>query len=287
MTNKKGNQSKPKIVIGTSGYSFPQWKGTVYPSNLKNEDMLNYYQRELGFEMVEINSTFYRMPDAKAMSSLCSKTKPGFEILVKANREMTHEIQDSQGHIADNSEIFAQFKEGIKPLIERERLSAVIFQFPPSFRKTAQNLNYLTECKKRMCDIPIAVELRHQSWNEEETFAFLKDNQIGYCATDLPISPQMMPFVEKVTTDTGFIRLHGNGLPWKDEDGHRQEHLYPPEELKGIKMKVIKLQHEEGANVVYVAFNNCHAGAALLNALQLKRALDIPLPTPVQQSFNF
>lgn len=281
---KKENQSRPKIVIGTSGYSFPQWKGTVYPSNLKNKDMLDYYQRELGFKMVEINSTFYRMPDPKAMHSLCCKTTPEFEILVKANREMTHDIQ---GQIADNSGIFAQFKEGIKPLIDEGKLSAVIFQFPPSFKKTPQNLGYLAECKKRMGQIPIAVELRHESWNVDDTFSFLKENQIGYCATDLPISPQMMPFVEKATTDKGFIRLHGNGLPWKDEDGHLQEHLYSPDELKGLKMKIIRLQQKEGPNVVYIAFNNCHAGAALLNALQLKRALGIPLPAPVQQSFNF
>ncbi|HHT9155648.1 MAG TPA: DUF72 domain-containing protein, partial [Candidatus Tripitaka sp. YC43] len=85
------------IKLGTSGFSFDDWKGPIYPPKLKKQDMLSYYEKELGFKCLEINSTYYTLPSPKSMEGLAKKTSEDFEFTVKAFKGMTHEIWDKVG----------------------------------------------------------------------------------------------------------------------------------------------------------------------------------------------
>jgi len=88
------------IKIGTSGFSFPDWKGTVYPAQIRDREMLPYYERDLGFKALEVNFTYYTLPSQKSFEAMSQKTSGGFEFVVKAFRGMTHEIRTGDRGLA-------------------------------------------------------------------------------------------------------------------------------------------------------------------------------------------
>ena len=105
------------IKIGTSGFSFPDWKGTVYPAHLRDRDMLSYYEKELGFNVLEVNFTYYTLPSPKSFEAMSQKTSDGFEFVVKAFKGMTHEIRNKEtGEMVDNQEVFKRFKVQPSPV---------------------------------------------------------------------------------------------------------------------------------------------------------------------------
>ncbi|MFQ6093054.1 MAG: DUF72 domain-containing protein [bacterium] len=263
--------------MGTSGFSFASWRGTVYPRHLKSGDMLTYYQDCLGFDTVELDFTFYTMPSRNNIAALATRTHNGFQFIIKANRLMTHIIRDPDtGRIRDNAGVFDQFLLSIKPLWHLGKLGCVLFQFPRSFRFSGENFSYLLTCKERVGEIPIAVEFRSNSWDREKTFHFLRENNIVYCAADQPPGQGVMPFVNR-TTSTGlaYYRLHGRDCSWVDQKtGVRRVYVYSDSELSWFKGKIIQVA--KGTKTTYIFFNNCHAGASARNARQMKRMLGIP-----------
>ena len=117
----------PDLLIGTSGYDYPEWKGVFYPEDLKRKDFLSYYATQ--FNALELNNTFYNMPTAERLLTFYDRSEGKLNFSVKANRLLTHEIGvDWQAAAGD-------FKEALKPLNEKGSLSAVLFQLPESFQK--------------------------------------------------------------------------------------------------------------------------------------------------------
>ena len=99
------------IRIGTSGFSFPDWKGTVYPLGIRDKDMLSFYEEELRFNALEVNFSYYTLPSQKSFMAMSKKTSKEFEFVVKSFKGMTHEIRDKEtGGMIDNQEIFKKFK---------------------------------------------------------------------------------------------------------------------------------------------------------------------------------
>ena len=123
------------LLIGTSGYDYPEWKGVFYPEDLKRKDFLSYYATQ--FNALELNNTFYNMPTAERLMSLYERSEGKLNFSVKANRLLTHEIG------ADWQVAAEDFKEALKPLNEKERLSAVHLQLTGSFHYIMDN--YLNE----------------------------------------------------------------------------------------------------------------------------------------------
>jgi uncharacterized protein YecE (DUF72 family) len=261
------------IKVGTSGFSFPDWVGPIYPPNIKKPDMLIYYEKELGFKITEINFTYYSIPSPKSFDSMINKTSPEFEFTVKAHKSMTHEIKDKRtGKLLDNKEAFDNFLASIKPLIEEERLSAVLAQFPYSFYANENNNNYLRTFKERMGEIPLVVEFRNVRWHNQQSLNFLKDNEIGYCVVDEPKLKGLMPYNPTYTTNLGYFRLHGRNRNWFNAPTSvRYDYLYTEEELKQF-VPDIKEIADTTSNTL-VMFNNCHAGSAVKNALELMRII--------------
>ena len=154
------------INIGTSGFSYDDWKGYFYPTNIAKKDMSAYYSRH--FANVEINSTYYNIPSVATFRSLVNKTPDEFKFCVKAHRDMTH----SESHSPDT---FHRFRESLSPLIDSGKLGCVLGQFPWSFKRTAQNRNRLRNFKNAIGTLPTVLEFRNSEWVQDETFELLRE----------------------------------------------------------------------------------------------------------------
>ena len=130
---------KPRIYIGTSGYYYDDWRSVFYPPDLPAKQMLNFYSQD--FKIVEINATYYTIPNHQTFSRMAEHTPDDFLFIVKTNQETTHIRKENQ-------EAIKKLSESIKPLIESNKFEGYLAQFPYSFKNSEQNRKYLVESKK-------------------------------------------------------------------------------------------------------------------------------------------
>jgi len=268
------------IRIGTSGFSFADWVGSVYPPGTKPSQMLSLYCGELGFDALEINYTYYTMPSERSMMSLARRLPDGFDVVVKAFKGMTHDPFDprleTRPATGDVKGYFAAFVRALEPLRREGKLGGVLLQFPVFFQPSGRSFGYLRDAKEWLGDIPVAVEFRARAWANDETLSFLKENGLAYCAVDEPNLPRLMPFVGAVTSTMGYVRLHGRNPNWFNAPvAERYDYLYAEGELEGLAPSI--RQMGSSAGTCYVFFNNCHRGSAAKNALAMKRILGLPV----------
>ena len=215
------------IHVGTSGYSFKDWVGTVYPEGLPAREFLSYYAR--AFRSVEINTTYYRVPEASLFRNMLSKVPDDFVFVVKTPREVTHER-------ARLDSVAAQFLAGIEPLRRAEKLGGLLAQFPTSFHRNEDSLRHLEKLSDTFVarGIPVHVEFRHNEWFVENVFDWLRDRGLGFVNVDLPRTGAL-PGPSNITTNsTAYYRLHGrNARMWwrQPTAGHRYDYRYRDEEL--------------------------------------------------------
>jgi uncharacterized protein YecE (DUF72 family) len=261
------------IKVGTSGFSFPDWKGTVYPEGIREKDMLPFYEKELGFNVLEVNFTYYTLPSQKSLAGMAQKTSANFEFVVKSFKGMTHEIWDKENHTRiDHQESFRKFKYGLVPLIEEKRLACVLAQFPYGFFPNRENLGYLDEFKEEMGNIPLVVEFRNKFWLKETTFQFLEKKEIGFCVVDEPKLPQLMPYHPRATSEIGYFRFHGRNPNWFNVPMKvRYDYLYREEELKEFVPGIKEISKKTAKTLIF--FNNCYSGSAAKNAAQMAKLL--------------
>lgn len=264
------------IKIGTSGFSYADWKGVIYPKDVSSENMLTFYERGLGFNTVEVNYTFYRPPSESISSKWVKDVSGQFEFVFRSHREMTHDIwMDSKRmNFKDNKKIFKQFLEGIKPIHKEGKLGCILIQFPTFFMPHSKNFQYILQCKERLSPIPLVIEFRNKAWLKESTFTFLKKIQVGYCTVDEPKLSPLLPLVPETTSNISYLRLHGRNPKWfNSSKEERYNYLYSKEELQTF-IPVIK-QLGKPSEKSYIFFNNCHGGFAVRNALILKEMLGL------------
>jgi len=253
-----------EIFIGTSGFSFGDWIGEIYPSGIKRQDMLPYYEKNLGFDALEVNYTYYSMPMKKTMESLSRRTSHGFSFVVKAFKGITHE----KGNNIE--EQCRRFKDGISPL--GDSLKALLFQFPYSFLPNGSNIDYLRRIRQEFSDFESVVEFRNSKWFKDEYTELLKSLTLGYCIVDEPKIKGLLPFNPILTSDTGYFRFHGRNSAWfREPVDVRYNYLYSEGELKEFIAPVREIASQ--AKTTFVFFNNCHLGKAVKNALMLKEML--------------
>jgi uncharacterized protein YecE (DUF72 family) len=246
-----------RIFVGTSGYSFDDWVGPFYPHGIQRNRMLDEYVKHFG--VVEINSSYYRIPGANMFARMEEKTPDGFGFIVKLYKGMTHEIED-------DAEMYAKFTGAVEPLRRAGKFGGYLAQFPWRFRKGDHEMRHLKALKERLDDAPLFAEFRHDSWMGKETFEFLRENGVGYCSVDEPGLKGLIPPLAVATTDTAYVRFHGRNAKnwWGRGGGDRYDYDYSREELGEWVDKLHTL--ETKANRVYAFFNNCHAGHAARNA---------------------
>jgi len=259
------------IYIGTSGYSFPDWVGKVYPSEIDQRSMLRYYAFVWKFNVVELNFTYYRMPALKTVVGILRKTPSDFFFTVKLPQPVTHEIW-RKGDTEELSRILNHFTNALVPMKNEGRLKCILVQFPRSFVKSRQNMDYTLVLRDFLVShAPMAVEFRHDSWVSNETYDFLKEHSISHVVADEPKLDRLYPYVAVHTASPAYFRFHGRNVRWFEAQGSkRYDYLYDRKELEEFAEDVKKMA-EKGD--VYVFFNNCYNGQAVTNALEFRKLL--------------
>ena len=264
------------IRLGTSGFSFPDWKGTVYPKDIKNIDMLRFYANELKFDSVEVNFTYYALPSEKSFISMQSKVPKEFVFVVKAFRGMTHDPFDTRierrPSIMKAYEAARKFAGALAPLLSAKQLGCVLFQFPYFFPVSDESREYILKLRDFLTGIPVVVEFRNVNWATPETIKFLIGNKLGYCAVDEAKLAQLMPYNPEVTSKTGYLRFHGRNPNWFNAPlEERYNYLYSEEELKSFIPDIKKMANR--CSDLFIYFNNCHQGFAVKNADIMRRLI--------------
>lgn len=259
------------FYIGPAGWSYDDWEGIVYP--LKKGPgfhPLTFLATYVNF--IEVNSTFYRPPSVAVSLSWVRRISPfpGFLMAIKLHQVFTHERQGFSSKEVD------EFKLGIEPLRAKEKLAAILIQFPWSYYLSSANLDYLASLFQHFSGYPLAVEVRHASWNRPEFFALLREYGVAFCNIDQPvINRSLRPTTISTRSDFSYVRLHGrNYRDWFREDAGRDDrynYLYSQEELEEWVTRIKKLA--ENTDRVYIVTNNHYRGQALANALQLRNLL--------------
>jgi uncharacterized protein YecE (DUF72 family) len=253
-----------KLVLGTSGFSYDDWKGNYYPETIKKSEMLTYYTQH--FNAVEVNVTYYTIPAASSFEKMSSKTPSEFEFVVKLNQESTHRR-------IHNELAVKNLIEAVKPLSESKKLGGFLAQFPYSFHNNEKNRKYLLETRDLIKDIPLFVEFRNSSWVKKATNAFLKSNGIGYVNVDQPELKGLIPAQNILTSEIGYVRFHGrNSVQWWDGKGsERYDYNYSHDELQAWLIRVSEILRK--SYKTYVFFNNHPKGNAPANALDFEKMM--------------
>jgi uncharacterized protein YecE (DUF72 family) len=183
-----------KILAGTSGYSFKEWKGSFYPEDIKPDAMLGFYSTK--FPSIEINNTFYRLPKEHVLLEWASQVPESFTFAIKASQRITH-----------HTRLKAESQSLVEYLLKNtatlgSRLGPILFQLPPNLKKDTERL------KNFLAFLPVdrryTFEFRHESWFDEDVYSILRDRDIAMCVSE---SGEMS--CPLVTTATwGYLRLH-------------------------------------------------------------------------------
>ncbi|QJW93739.1 DUF72 domain-containing protein [Frigoriglobus tundricola] len=181
------------VFVGTSGYSYPKWKGSFYPAKLPTKQMLGYYGTH--FRAVEINNTFYRPPTAAVLDGWAEQVPTGFRFVLKAPQEITHVKR-----LVNADEMVSSLFATADTL--EERLGPVLFQLPPNFKKDVPRLRAFLGLLPK--DRGAAFEFRNASWFDDEVFALLRLHRVAMCIADADDGLEV-PFVS--TADRGYLRL--------------------------------------------------------------------------------
>lgn len=253
-----------QVRVGTSGYSFEDWRGTFYPETVAKGKMLDHYVRY--FQTVEINSTYYRIPHPAVMANIAKKAPDGFDFMVKVPQSFTHRRTDLENDLA-------AYREALKPLEESQKLTGLLAQFPFSFKFSPNSLDYLSLCNQALAPQRLFVEFRHNGWVNPTTFDRLRAEGIGYVSVDQPQLRGLLKPELTVTTDTAYIRLHGrNEEQWWNGGALRYDYSYSVAEMEQWRQRIQGLKDD--VKTAYVYFNNCHLGQAVSNALDFARLLE-------------
>jgi uncharacterized protein YecE (DUF72 family) len=273
-----------RIRVGPAGWSYPDWEGRVYPTpKPRGFDPLAYLARY--FEAIEINSTFYRIPDAKMTQRWVTRVAdhPLFRFTAKLWQGFTHE-----GTASARDE--AAFRQAMAPLREAGKLGAILLQFPYRVHHTPDNRATIQRLADAFRDYPLVLEIRHRSWDRAEVYEFLQALGIGFCNIDQPQVSYGIGLTRVVTSPVGYLRLHGrNAATWFAEEANaaaRYDYRYAAEELQELVQAAEVISRR--ARDTYLITNNHFRGQAALNALELRshlRRSPIAVPPPLLTAY--
>lgn len=183
------------ILVGTSGWSYKEWKGSFYPAKIPAEEMLRFYSGH--FPIVEVNNSFYRIPAERVLATWAEQVPPSFRFILKASRRITH-----NSRLADEDGSLEYFLRAVNPL--GDRLGPTLFQLPPTFKKDVERLGRFLERLPRRW--PAAFEFRHPSWFTDEVYDLLRTRDVPLVSVDVDEAEGGgSPLV--ATATWGYLRL--------------------------------------------------------------------------------
>ena len=181
-----------KVRVGTSGFAYKEWKGSFYPEDIKAKDMLRYYATQL--QSVEINNTFYRMPSEGVLREWAEQVPDGFTFVLKAPQLITHRKRLKE--VESPAALFFERAGALGP-----RLGPLLFQLPPNLKKDMARLTtFLAQVSE---DRRVALEVRHESWYDDEVYAALRAHDVALCVADTDEAATRF----EATAGWGYLRL--------------------------------------------------------------------------------
>ena len=232
------------IHIGTSGYNYPEWRGSFYPEKFPTSKMLAYYSAR--FDTVEVNYTFYRIPTPALLEGWANGTPDGFLFTLKAPRRITHDSKLQR--VEELTRNFCQTATTLGP-----KLGVLLFQFPPTFKRNdavfGDFLGLLPEGTRA------AFEFRHASWHDDVVFQMLRERNLALCIAD---SDKMSTPVV-ATADYTYFRLRDEGYQQPD-----------------IERWAGTIKQASAANPAYVYFKHEEQGKGPEFAQALRAILNAP-----------
>ena len=290
MPAKKPTNQPPaasgKLRIGPAGWSYPDWASYVYPSRRpKNFHEATFLAQF--FDTIEINTSFYQpiRPDHAAAWIERVAANPAFLFTAKPWQRFTHEP-------SANAEDERAVRAGFDVLRNAGKLGAVLVQFPFSFHSTPETVAHLSTLLKRFADYPLVVELRHSSWQTQNTLQLLREHNAGFCNIDQPVIGNSITPSAQTTSPVGYVRFHGRRYDtWFNDDPavpdhERYNYLYSLAELEPWVSRIQKVR--EHTRNTFVVTNNHYQGKAVVNALQLLSILKgskLKVPDDLRQHY--
>ena len=262
------------IRIGPAGWSYKDWEGTVYPPHGSKFDPLAYLASF--FDTIEINSPFYRIPPQNHARSWTRRVASNrdFKFTTKVFRGFTHE-EYAQSDIK-------AFRDYLDPLMDSGRLGAVLLQYPWSFKNSDESREQLTKLFHELDGYPLALEVRHATFQNDDFVRFLDEHGVGWVNVDQPLFHDSVKPADTVTGPVAYARLHGrNYEKWfaHGETWERYNYLYSKEELAPW---VDRIQTMATEKETYVVTNNHFRGQAIVNAVELEESLGMEAKMPPQ-----
>jgi uncharacterized protein YecE (DUF72 family) len=242
----------PLLHIGTSGFSYEHWQNIFYPPEIKTNKWLEYYSRHLN--SLELNVSFYRLPQAAAFLSWYRRTPPGFSFAVKGSRFITHVKR-----LKEVDEPLQRFME--RALNLKDKLAAILWQLPPKFELNLERLATFIQLLKKYPPLPQVFEFRHQSWLSPPVYNLLSQADMAICHADWPAFNQNIPH----TAGHTYIRRHGAGA-------QLYSGCYSPKQLQQDADIISELARQ--GKQVFIYFNNDAHAWAVQNAINLAQLLN-------------
>ena len=287
-----------RIVVGTSSWADPGFVEEWYPPKLPARDRLPWYAER--FEAVEVNSTFYALPDAKTVTRWAEVTPDGFTFDVKLHRALSRHaapLDSLPPRLRDRATVGPRGKvvlggqleralcdavvETVAPLAEAGKLATFLLQLSPAFEPRKHALDELRPLVDALAPVPVAIELRHRAWvkpdRAEETLGWYESAGAAWVAVDAPQgkAPTMMPALDAVTLPSiAYLRAHGRnaeGYMRGRSVAERFAWTYSDEELEELKGRAEGLAEEAGS--VRMMFNNNRGSDAPKAAERMRELL--------------
>jgi uncharacterized protein YecE (DUF72 family) len=287
-----------RIVVGTSSWADPGFVEEWYPRGLPARDRLAWYARH--FDAVEVNATFYAVPEVRTVRRWAEQTPDGFTFDVKLHRLLSRHaaqldtlpraLRDDatttpRGRVRLTAELEASMAgatlEAMKPLVEAGKLATFLLQLTPAFEPRRHELDELAALVARLAPHPVAIELRHRGWVDrrriEDTLGWYEEHGAAFVCVDAPQgrAPTMMPPVDAVTRDDlAYFRAHGrNAEGWMRgrSVAERFGWEYTDDELRELEGRVEGLA--EQVPTVRMMFNNNRGADAPKAAARMKELL--------------
>lgn len=258
------------VRVGPAGWAYDDWKGIVYPPEVRKIHPLAQLCRL--FDLIEVNATFYRPMAARQSEPWLGHVaeNPRFQFTAKLWERYTHSRETWPSKMEQD-----RFLDGLQPLAGAGKLAALLVQFPWSFRRTPENRQWLARVLDAFAGWPLAVELRHASWDNEQVYAGLEERHVAFCNIDQPLFDDSILPSEHATAPLAYIRLHGrNRADWFREGADRNDrynYLYSESELEPWLERIRRLRSR--VRDLFVVTNNHYRGQAVVNALEIQAAL--------------